>query len=195
MGDFPRLLLVCGLPATGKTTFGDWLRAVHGYRHLDLETRDCLAVNGLPAFWPERIWNLDATGLTQFFAYLRTLDTGTALTWAFHTDLIPLVADLVRHGCVPWWFEGDRLALRQAHWSRQRVFTDGVVHLGEPDMLHYDAYVASLVCQWGAIAPIFGDHILHTVAPDGARLPYDAIYQRILHTTPTSTDQPGGRAP
>ncbi len=126
----PRLLLICGFPATGKTTFGDWLHAEHGYLHLDLESRDCLTVNRLPQFWSERIWNLDEHGLTNFFVYLRSLETGTVMTWAFHTDLIPLVGDLVRQGCQPWWFEADRLAARRAHWMRKRTIKEGMVQPG-----------------------------------------------------------------
>ena len=180
MQAFPRLLLICGLPATGKTTFGDWLRDTHGYLHLDLESRACLASNGLPHFWPERIWNLDESELTAFFAYLRLLNRGTVMTWAFHTDLIPLVGDLVQHGCQPWWFEGDRLASRKAHGMRKRLITQGVTHRGEPNMPAYDAYVASLVQHWADIAPIFGDHIIHTLHPDDTHLPYQAIWDRIL---------------
>ncbi len=180
MGRFPQLLLICGMPATGKTTFGDWLRDEHGYFHLDLESRDCLASNGLPPLWPERIWNLDKSRLTDVFAYLRSLHRGTVMTWAFHTDLIPLVADLVRHGCQPWWFEGDRLAARKAHGMRKRIITQGVAHPGAPDMQAYDSYVASLVQHWAGIAPIFGGNILRTLHPDDTRPPYKAIWDCVL---------------
>ena len=181
MRSFPQLLLICGMPATGKTTFGNWLRDEHGYVHLDLESRDCLEANGLPQFWPERIWNLDESQLADFYAYLRSLNSGTVMTWAFHTDLIPLVRDLVRHGCQPWWFEGDRLASRKAHEMRKRVIKQGVAQPGEPNMQTYDSYVASLVQHWAEIAPIFGDNIIHTLHPDDTRLPYKAIWDCILH--------------
>ena len=170
------------MPATGKTTFGDWLRDTHGYIHLDLESRDCLAASGLRQFWPNRIWDLDPAGLHQFFASLRSLARGTVLTWAFHTDLIPLVRDLVQRGCAPWWFEGDRLACRAAHRRRKRVIRQGVAQPGEPDMQHYDAYVASLVAHWAAIERIFGDHIIRSPRPDGTYLQPDAIFDVIRAT-------------
>lgn len=78
--------------------------------HLDLESRNCLRDNDLPQFWPERIWNLDLEALTEFVRYLKLLDKGTILTWAFHTDLVPFLAQLAETGLKAWWFEADRLA-------------------------------------------------------------------------------------
>ena len=59
---------------SGKATFGNWLRDQNAFLHLDLESRDCLAANGPPRFWPARIWNLDEAGLAEFVTCLHTLD-------------------------------------------------------------------------------------------------------------------------
>ena len=33
-----RAVLISGIPATGKTCFGNWLARYHGFRHVDLES-------------------------------------------------------------------------------------------------------------------------------------------------------------
>ena len=162
-----QVLLVCGMPATGKTTFGDWLRDMKGYLHLDLETRDCLEVNGLPPFWSDRIWNMTPKASTDFVAYLRALDRNVVLTWAFHTDLIPFVGHLVDAGAEPWWFEGERLAARAVFAARRTVLRDGVYTPGTPDIAACDRYVASIVAHWSKMEPIFGGNVIHTLGADG----------------------------
>lgn len=174
------LLLICGLPATGKTTFGEWLHNTHGFLHLDLEMRDCLTRNYLPRFWLERIWNLDKAGLAQFVTYLKVRDQSTVLTWAFHTDLIPFVAQLKDHGFVLWWFEGDRLAIRDSYLARGRVLVSGVAYQGTPDIIKCDRYVASLISHWHAIAPLFEPNIVRTLQPDGTYLAAEYIFQQII---------------
>ena len=42
MNSLPHVLLICGMPTSGKTNFGNWLRDTHGWLHLDLELADCL---------------------------------------------------------------------------------------------------------------------------------------------------------
>ncbi len=166
----PHLWLVCGMPTTGKTTFGNWLRDHRGYLHLDLESRDCLETNGFPSFWPERIWNLDRPGLSEFVTYLRSLGREVILTWAFHTDLIPFVRDMVADGIEPWWFEGDRLAARTRHAGRGQIIQHGIYSRGAPDLEGWDRYVASLVARWAEIEPIVGPNIVRTLDADGGYL-------------------------
>jgi tRNA uridine 5-carbamoylmethylation protein Kti12 len=38
MREYP-LWLICGIPCSGKTTFGNWLRDQKAFLHLDLESR------------------------------------------------------------------------------------------------------------------------------------------------------------
>ncbi len=173
------ILLICGMPTSGKTTFGNWLRDQKGFLHLDLESRDCLEVNHLPRFWGKRIWNLDRAGVSRFIAYLQSLKRNVVMTWAFHTDLIPFVRELVAAGAVPWWFEGDRLASRVKHGERGRIIKNGVAQPGRPDLAHYDRYVASLVAHWTEIEPIFSPNIVRTLDPTGTYLDPQEIYRRM----------------
>ena len=180
----PRLLLVCGLPATGKTTFGDWLCDTHEYIHLDLESRDCLVTSGLPEFWSERIWDLNDQELRDFFDYLLTHDRATVMTWAFHTDLLPLVRSLVGYGCQPWWFDADRVAARHAFRTRKRIIKEGVIVVGEPDMRNYDWHISSLDQHQEEIASIFNGNTVETLLADGTRLTCTDIWTLINRSAP-----------
>jgi hypothetical protein len=174
------ILLICGIPASGKTTFGNWLRDNHNFVHLDLELRDCLAANGLPQFWPDqRIWNLDSTELRLFIRHLHSLDRNTVMTWGFHTDLIALVQEMVSAGVTAWWFEADRLAARQRFAARQTIIRNGVLQPGTADPARFDDTVGSLVRQWAQIAPIFDGHVIRTLGADGNYLRPAAIFDRM----------------
>jgi hypothetical protein len=175
----PLVLLICGMPASGKTTFGNWLRDTHNFVHLDLELRDCLTSNGLPHFWPERIWNLDSAELGEFIHYLHSLDRNTVMTWGFHTGLIAFVQDLVSAGVTAWWFEADRLAARQRFEARQTIIRNGVLQSGTPDPARFDDTTGSFAREWAQIAPIFGSHVIRTLGPDGKYLSPTAIFDRI----------------
>jgi len=98
-------LLITGMPASGKTSFGDWLRDNRGYVHVDLDAADCLKTAGLPPFWTEkeRVAALDSGRLREFVRHLRTVGRSSVLTWTFPTDLVDFtraeIAELIRLGC------------------------------------------------------------------------------------------------
>jgi len=180
MTSSPLILLICGIPASGKTTFGNWLRDRHNFVHLDLELQDCLAANGIPRFWPDqRIWNLDSTGVGQFIRHLHSLDRNTVMTWGFHTDLIALVQEMVSAGVTAWWFEADRLAARQKFAARQTIVRNGVSQPGSADPARFDDTTGALVRHWAQIAPIFAGHVIRTLSPDGEYLSPATIFDRI----------------
>lgn len=174
------ILLVCGMPATGKSTFGNWLRDTRGYLHLDLELCDCLSANGLPLFWSEQhVWNLDSDGLSRFIDYLRKLGKGVVMTWAFHTDLIDFVHSIKERGVTLWWFEGDRLAGRTKFEERGQVLRKGVLSIGTSDAGIYDWYVESVVSRWAEIEPLVRGKVIRTLSPDGTYLDPEEVYQKM----------------
>ena len=72
-------LLICGVPGSGKTTFGDWLRDHHGYKHYDFESK---------------IENI-------------TTNPDTVVTWGFVPDDIEsqkIILLLIKMGFKPIWF-------------------------------------------------------------------------------------------
>ena len=76
-------LLICGVPGSGKTTFGNWLRDNHGYTHYDLERELYL-------------------GITQ--------EPNAVVTWGYAPDCIEskkVVLKFIKAGYLPVWFGGD----------------------------------------------------------------------------------------
>jgi hypothetical protein len=162
-------LLITGMPASGKTSFGDWLRDNRGYVHVDLDAADCLKTAGLPPFWTEkeRVASLDTGRLREFVRHLRTVGKPSVLTWTFPTDLVDFTREMTSFGVVAWWFEADRLASRVKYASRNTVLRNGVYSRGKPDTTLFDRYVGAVNSNWARIAPIFGERIIRTLGADG----------------------------
>jgi hypothetical protein len=190
MSVLPHVLLICGLPASGKTAFGNWLRDTCGFLHIDLERSDCLAANELPRFWARRIWELDPPAVHAFIHHLLTLDRPTVMTWGFSVDCLPLVQAMASAGAVPWWFEADRLAARRSFASRQTIIRDGLPQPGVPDPAAFDRQFGALAAHWEAIAPIFDTRVLRTLAPDGVYLPPETILARLTGNADEALPRP-----
>lgn len=189
MSQLPPVLLICGMPASGKTTFGNWLRDTRGWLHLDLELADCLTANNLPSFWSRRIWELDPPGLQSFIRHLRTLDRSTVMTWGFHIDCLPLIQTMADAGVVPWWFEVDRLAARQQFSARQLIIRDGLPQTGTPDPAAFDRQFGVLAAHWAELTPIFADRVVRTLAPDRVYLTPEMILAQLEGEAQTMPQQ------
>ena len=176
-----QIILICGMPASGKTSFGDWLRDNRGYVHADLDAANCLKSAGLPPFWTEkeRIANLDSGRLREFVRHLRTVGKPSVLTWTFPTDMVDFGREMTSFGVVAWWFEADRLAARQRYAARNTVLRNGVYSKGKPDTTLFDRYVGSVASNWARIAPIFGDRIIRTLGADGRFVDPVSIFDRL----------------
>ena len=174
-------LLISGIPASGKTSFGDWLRDSRGYLHVDLDLADCLKITGLPPFWSEkeRIADLDTSRLREFVRHLKTLGKPAVLTWGFNTDLIDFVRELTGFGVTAWWFEADRLAARTRYASRNTVLRNGVYSRGKPDTALFDRYVATVSSNWARMAPLFGERVIRSLGADGRYVDPVSIFDRI----------------
>ena len=177
-------LLITGMPASGKTSFGDWLRDNRGYVHVDLDAADCLKAAGLPPFWTEkeRVASLDSGRLREFVRHLRTVGKSSVLTWTFPTDLVDFTREMTSFGVVAWWFEADRLAARQRYAGRNTVLRNGVYARGKPDTTLFDRYVGAVSSNWARIAPIFGERIIRTLGADGRFVDPVSICDRLQAT-------------
>jgi hypothetical protein len=170
-----QVLLICGMPASGKTTFGNWLSETRGYIHLDLELKDCLTANGLPPFWSRRIWELDPPGVRIFVQHLAAREEKTVMTWGFAIDCLGLIEGMISAGAAAWWFEVDRLAAHQKFIERRTIIRDGVPQPGTPDPVRFDDQIGTLANHWAELAPVFGDRVIRTLSPDGTYLDRETI--------------------
>lgn len=99
------LLIIAGIPGTGKTTFGNFLET-KGYLHLDMEE----------GHRTSKILD-DPEG---FIKTNLPSDKNAVLTWGFSPDqeTIDLVNQLRDFGFRVFWFDGDRKLARQASLNR-----------------------------------------------------------------------------
>ncbi len=106
-----RLLLITGIPGTGKTTIGDHLAEHHGFRHIDFETADLV-----------RFWQYGERGFRKQLSALKQQKQDTVATWGFVPDAQLGMVKLMRSLGFEWvWLDGDRAAARRVFVARATV--------------------------------------------------------------------------
>jgi hypothetical protein len=102
-------LVISGVPCSGKTRFGDWLRDEKGFTHVDLEPRQITTGTVTP---PQIT--------PALVRWLATLSVKTVVTWGFAPS--PESFEVLRlfhaAGFTPWWFEGDHEISRRCYVER-----------------------------------------------------------------------------
>jgi len=155
-----RTVLISGIPATGKTCFGNWLARNHGFLHVDLENSPQL---------PDPL----RTQPLAFIDQARTGRSDMVVTWGFPPwpAHMAKVRELRAAGLVAWWFDGDRSAafenfqLRADHpgtasdWARQLWLIEKV---------------------WSEIADFYGDRRIDVIGPGPSYLDPGKIFARMF---------------
>jgi hypothetical protein len=107
-----KLILLTGIPGTGKTTTGRYLAERHGFRHLDFE--DGVAL-------PEMV-RYGERGLRQQIAAMKRRRQSVVVSWGFVPDVQLPIVKLMRGLGFQWvWLDGDRAAARRAFLTRGGV--------------------------------------------------------------------------
>lgn len=105
------VLLLSGVPATGKSVFGRGLAQDHGFAHYDLEN--------YPQGWPDQtlkeLWDCDGA---RFVAMVKSQHRRVALDWGFPVHCFPMVRELRNAGAQLVWFDGDRKRAREVFLKR-----------------------------------------------------------------------------
>ncbi len=156
----PHLMLIAGIPAAGKSHFGDWLQAHHGYLHIDDVSGNRLRLHGLHQAWEDALLLGDAR---PFVAELQRREQPAVLNWGFPLDSLPFVGLLKHAGLSLWWFEADLGRARREH-----------VALGK-DGAAFDTQVADIAADRVQIEILFRPHMLNVLSARGERMPPEAI--------------------
>lgn len=161
----PLLLLISGVPATGKTTFASWLAENRGFLAADVE-RGGLGPLGLQSEWDEAVGRGRPAGLT---AALGALHQPVALDWGYPTNSLPFVEALCSAGVDAWWFDGDWAAARRHFIERGTVPVDAL-----------DRQMANIQAAWPRLAAFYGGRIIHTVDAEGRFVDWADVLDRIV---------------
>lgn len=158
-------MLVSGVPASGKTTFGDFLRDQHGYLHVDLEARPENRTI-LHQFWSQ-CWRNQSVG--HFFAELSVIHPRCVITWGIPFDCLPIVTTLQATNVECWWFDAE-ITLAESEWVRREGRQPVGVEREQFDKLRASPNRA---------AQLFGEKVIVTLDSKG-RMPAEEIFKRTM---------------
>lgn len=143
-------LLISGIPSTGKSTFGNWLRDEHGFLHFDVENdRDTMQEQGVFEPWNRAVFLSQPQGLVEA---LRLLDQPVVLSWGFPVQFTPAVRQMLTAGVTGWWFTAPWDIARQQHARAGKC------------MQAFDMQRASLEPVQAEISSIFSPNIVETIS-------------------------------
>jgi adenylate kinase family enzyme len=157
-----KIILVAGTPASGKTSFGDYLRDKKHFLHVDIEEFE--------GSYFHSVWvaALRLKDVSLFLITLKERSTNTILSWGFHLDDLKIAADLKRAGVRLWWFEADEARARERFIARGGVSIDV-----------FDAQMKRIKNNRGKIEELFQPNILTTLRPDNGRMTFREIFDAV----------------
>ncbi len=161
------LVLVSGVPATGKSAYGSWLREQHGFVHVDVEN-DGFGRVGLQDAWTA-VAHLPPLPLDPLIAGLRALGVPVVLDWRFPPKWFPLVRAMHASGISAWWFDGDRDA------ARRRFIARGTVSVAA-----LDVQMRNIEAAWDTLRDFYGQRTVETIHADGSFVGWLDVFARMF---------------
>ena len=153
---------MAGTPASGKTSFGDYLRDKKDFLHVDIEAFE--------GSYLHSVW-VAALRLKEVSLFLNTLKErcpNAILTWGFHLDDLQIAADLKRAGVRLWWFEADEARARERFMARAGVSLEV-----------FDAQMKRIKNSRGKIEELFQPNILRTLRSDNSCMTFREIFDAV----------------
>ncbi len=165
-------LFVAGVPATGKSYFGNWLEKHHGYVHFDPEQNSRLTEKGLNSAWH----NIATTGAIGLFSYLVSrIPEPVVLNWGFPPARIEAVDAIKACGFTLCWLDGDWDTARAEFIERNKRSAPEK----RISVECFDIQRNAVLAKWSRIEDLFGANVIGVLTRDGSRLAPELIYDRI----------------
>jgi len=170
----PQLLLISGVPCTGKTLLGSYLAEERGYIHIDAERDNGADFDrvGIHRAWDEFL-NTDRGQV--FVDAAARLRKPIVLNWGMPMNFLPILPALQVAGVKAWWLCGDRAAARIAFIEREN---------NKPERERipvgcFDGQMDEIERHWPQIQEIFGENVLEGLRPDGSQRPAAELWDEI----------------
>ncbi len=153
------LILLSGRPGAGKTEFGEWLAAMHGFVHIDTDKQ--------MAEWGRWLSVQDVNQAIATRNHARSLGPNVVIEWGFRVEYLDHVKLLRLAQFDTWWFDGDEAGLRQSYIQR-RGSSPGV-------MMAYDSQLEAIQKAWTRLEPFYRGKVIRTVTAGPAYMACDEI--------------------
>ena len=160
------VLVISGLPGTGKSVYARWLEQ-RGWGRVSVDEllgRASVSWSRLERAVVAAINGDDGALRTEAATY-----PGVVVEWGFHTNDLGRLVSMVERGYVAWYFDGARPAAL-AGWRN--------AHPGEPEG-DWHAQVRKLDDAWSQIQAAYGENLIETVNHLGVYLAPEEIDGRI----------------
>ena len=162
------IILIAGIPGSGKSSYAAWLQEHKGFLHIDLDEDEggLLESAELKSFRDAAFEIGSAKPLVES---LSKLSKPIVVDWGFPARYLGVVSAFKSAGMQLWWFDGDRMAARQAFLRRGTVPVEAL-----------DAQMASIDESWFEIQRVFDSQVIETVSPGPRFLPPDSIFGKMF---------------
>lgn len=170
----PNHLLVCGIPATGKSTFSEWLESHQGFLHLDIDAEYDPARQS-PSGSPQReladqFFSIKSPmSARPFIKGLEGCKKRVVVDWGFPIGCLWLVKELQQREVDVWWFAGDKSAARTAFEKR-----------GTVELKYFDHQMKMIEESWPDIKSVVGSNIIVALDSEGRHRSPEALYEAML---------------
>jgi hypothetical protein len=177
-----RLLVISGVPASGKSTYCEWL-AGKGWLFIN---HDRIAADR-----PEdRTWwgLVTSRRAADFVKVVGAGDRDVVLEFGFPIALLPDVRQLKAAGAQHWWFEANHDVARGKFIARNDDLTrEGKPHLAV-DIRAFERYVSEIAAHREEIRALFAPRIIETLLRDGTRMPVEDVDRQVVAGSTWSGD-------
>jgi hypothetical protein len=153
------VILIAGIPASGKTSFGDYLRDAKHFLHVDLEAPDEFFISVLDE-------SVRVGQVQVFLDVLKQNATNVVLTWGFHPGDFNIIQVLKSAEVELWWFDADEDAAREQFLAR-----------GTAPFASFLAQLSRINTAREQIEACFAPRIIETLRADGSFLSRDEIFE------------------
>lgn len=173
----PRVLILWGVPGTGKSTFAKYLVAEHGYVHIDTD------VGGAGDSKAAKAWRavLNGTGTPEDFVKIARYNPQPVVMeyGMFANDQgLALLRRLRDSGTEAWWFDGDRQAAFEA-WQAENAkarpnFVDPMWH----------NVVALIDANYAMLKAFFGGNMVRAIEAGPVHVPPEQTFAAMFGDKP-----------
>ncbi len=156
-------ILIVGIPGTGKTTIGNYLRDNRGFMHIDMESEDNI---------PEAFEKPQ-----DFVKRLENISGDLVVTWGFVPieQFINLIDKLKKLGFRVIWFDGNREFARKAFMERNKQHGEEFLAKSMDDL-----HVQMTRINESDVIKKIDPKVIDTFDANGTFRPYEDIVKDVL---------------